>query len=394
MNFLKFGKAALCRLIGYGLVLGLGALAVHVYLTNPLYVEKLPYFAKAMWKRFDVDCSQSAPAGLDSILKNVSLPYFSLNGQLVYRDKEGSVSVCHTGGESRDRVYRLASTTKLITAFAVVELEGRGGIDLDAKVVSFFPELEGEVVEDRFVREMTVGQLLNHSSGLGGPFGSDNMIKKGERPWCPYDINALTRIRLAGRPGTNHVYSNVAYCLAGEIISRVTGTSYRDYIRTRYLSDYRTLEFVDGPYLPSEPDYDFSNDYRFGRSYVGWLDFGALSSAAGLRGDPEEFAALVQQLVKQNPGILTEGGIDDCKGKGLKDCYSYPFLIRQGKYGEEIGVQGGYLPGVSTLVAATSDGAVVVWAAAGAPMESKHRELVTNKIVSFLSQQNEKNSLQ
>jgi len=380
-------KTVCVRFFAYSALLLLLAWLTHLYVTNPLYVKKLPYFAEAFWTGFDVECDPSAPSELGGLLKRVSLPYFALNGEVTYIDEAGETHGCRVQQDEQEKgtVFRFASMTKVVTAFAVMELVEARNIDLDSPVIEFFPEVDPAQVRDNHVLNVTLTQLLNHSSGLGGAFGSDNMVKEGEQPWCPYDIKKLEGVRLAGEPGSNHMYSNVAYCLLGEVIARVSGVEFQTYIRDTYLSKYPSLDFAKGPYLPGEPAYDFSNDFRFGKEYVNWLDFHALSSAAGMMGDPKEFALLIRELFQRTPEVLTTGGLEGCREKGLERCYSYPFLIVETPDGDPVGIQQGYLPGASSLVAVNTKGEVLVWTAPGAALEGKHKDLMVERVVSLLS---------
>ncbi len=381
-------KAIGVRLIGYGALLLLLVWLAHLYVTNPLYIKKLPYFAEAFRLGFEVECEPGSPDELGGILKKVSLPFFAHSGEVVYLDEAREVHSCRLprGDQESQIPFRFASMTKVVTAFAVMELAKEDKLDLESGVIEFFPEVDPAQVRDSHVLNVTLKQLLNHSSGLGGPFGSDNMIKRGEQPWCPYNIKQMETIRLAGEPGTNHLYSNVAYCLLGEVIARVSGVEFQRYIRERYLSDYPSLGFIEGPYLQGEPDYDFSNDVRFGKEYVDWLDFQALSSSAGLMGDPREFALLVRELFQRNSEVLQGGGIEGCREKDLERCYSYPFVIVESEGGNPIGIQQGYLPGASSLVAINPEGEVLVWVAPGAALESKYKDVMIKRVVSLLSE--------
>lgn len=375
------------RVVAYGVLLVFLLCVVHVYVTKTLYIKKLPYYSKVFWARFDVSCESNAPYQLKELLADISLPYFSLEGGVAYIGKDGDVLSCQVPGNkiNDDSLFRFASMTKVVTSIAMIDLAQHRNIDLDTEVLEFFPEVNPDQIKDPNVREVTLNHLLNHSSGLGGPFGSDNMVEKNERPWCPYDIKMLESVRLAGEPGSNHLYSNVAYCLLGEVISRLTGMEFQQYINETYLSEYRSLRFVEGGYVPGEPEYDFSNEYRFKKDYVDWLDFHALSSSAGLIGNPKEFALLVRDLMRKHPDILQATGVEGCEERGLERCYSYAFVRKEGKNGEVVGVQQGYLPGASSLVAVTADGQVLVWVAAGAALESKHKDLMVDKVVSFLT---------
>jgi len=69
----------------------------------------------------------------------------------------------------------------------------------------------------------------------------------------------------------------------------------------------------------------------------------------------------------------------------LERCYSYPFLIVETEAGDPVGIQQGYLPGASSLVAVNSKGEVLVWIAPGAALEGKYKDRMVERVVSLLS---------
>ena len=375
----------------YLLLLMVGTAAAHSWVTNPLFWKKIPYRLSAYELALTaVDCDRGSPAGISKILQFHALPNFAHNTQIVYVDQAGKSFVCRVGApEASGSFYRFASMTKAITAHAVLQLADTGELSLNDALLDYFPEVNLSDLRDDRLRHVKLLHLLNHSSGFGGPYGSDDMVKEGVTPWCPYDFTRLTSVRLAGQPGTNHVYSNVAYCLLGEVVGRVKGVPYREFIRENYL-DGTEIRFVDGGYSPDEPAYDFSNDFRLGRNYVEWLDFQALSSSAGLIGRPDEFAQMVWEKVHADaPKLLGVPLVPGC-GKGeISRCYSGNFELEFDEQGRGVaGVQQGYMPGVSSTLAITADGQVLVWVAAGAAIEGRHKDDIKKAIVEFLESRN------
>lgn len=365
--------------------LSVAAALVHAYVVYPLYIKKIPYFSQAIWNASQVSCNDEAPSNLKGIFRYVSLPFFALEGELVLIDQAGNISECHVPGDlTEGRSYRLASLSKVLTSFVILDLLEKQEVSLEDALLDYFPEVDVSEVRDPNVLEVSLQHLLNHSSGFGGPFGSDNMVKKGESPWCPYDPSALEKVRLAGQPGSRHLYTNVAYCLLGEIITRVTGQPYQEYVQSNYLSSYPSLGFVSREYLPTEPVYDYSNDYMLGEGYRDWLDFDAIAPAAGLIGKPTEFAQLIWNLNQRHPDVLRGASAEKCEQTGLGYCYSNTFVVHEAGENERIGVQQGYLPGSSSLVAVTTTGEVLVWVAPGAPLESRYRTVLENRVVSIL----------
>jgi D-alanyl-D-alanine carboxypeptidase len=122
--------------------------------------------------------------------------------------------------------FRAGSTTKVVTAAAVLRLVAEGRIDLDAPVQYYLPGLL-----DRRFRPVTVRHLLNHTSGI--PAG-DGLGTTFEEVYA-HRFDTLTPQRVAAsagakkpefRPGRQQHYLNINYTFLGLLIERVTGRSY------------------------------------------------------------------------------------------------------------------------------------------------------------------------
>ena len=127
------------------------------------------------------------------------------------------------GGEAmttRQRL-RLASVTKMMTYAATMELARRGRLSLGDRAVSLLPAraLQGIPHAD----EMTLEQLLNHTSGLHNYNGENGAAffhslftdtTRGMRRWRPEELVAFARDARhppTGRPGERRSYSSTGY---------------------------------------------------------------------------------------------------------------------------------------------------------------------------------------
>src|SRR6266496_5951146 len=71
----------------------------------------------------------------------------------------------------QNTLYLLASVTKTVTATALMRLATEGKVDLDAPVRRYVPELA--LPDEQAAAEITVLQLLNHTSGLDWRISAD-----------------------------------------------------------------------------------------------------------------------------------------------------------------------------------------------------------------------------
>jgi CubicO group peptidase (beta-lactamase class C family) len=132
-------------------------------------------------------------------------------------------------------LFRIASVTKTFTAAAVMQLRSAGQLALDDPVVEYLPELRR--AQDPFgpISAVTVGRMLYHRSGLvahapGTDFAIPHYEGRADRI-----LDRAEDLAVVVAPGTEPKYSNVAYGLLGEVVARVSRTSYPEYVQRQIL---------------------------------------------------------------------------------------------------------------------------------------------------------------
>ena len=115
----------------------------------------------------------------------------------------------------------LGSVTKTYTATALMRLVADGRVELDAPVRRYVPELV--LADERAAAEITVLNLLNHTSGLD--WGVIVDTGEGDDALARY-VATLAELELIAPPGARASYSQAGYNLAGRIIEKVTGLTY------------------------------------------------------------------------------------------------------------------------------------------------------------------------
>lgn len=142
------------------------------------------------------------------------------NGREVYACC-GMTSVDNPLPVDQDTLYLLGSITKTYTATALMRLVAEGRVELDAPVRRYVPELR--LADERTAAEVTVLNLLNHTSGLGVGYIADT--GEGDDALADY-VAKLTELELVAPPGTRASYSQAGYNLAGRIVEKVTELTY------------------------------------------------------------------------------------------------------------------------------------------------------------------------
>jgi CubicO group peptidase (beta-lactamase class C family) len=117
---------------------------------------------------------------------------------------------------TRDAAFPIGSITKAFTATLAMILVADGDIELDAPLGEYGAKL-GDLGN-----ELTLRQLLSHTSGLANAPGKDVHAPSIRR----YVLDHCCRQNLVLPPGTSFSYSNIGYVLVGHLIETVTGMSW------------------------------------------------------------------------------------------------------------------------------------------------------------------------
>jgi CubicO group peptidase (beta-lactamase class C family) len=125
---------------------------------------------------------------------------------------------------TEDTPVAIASTSKGMTALAVMQLVEQGLVDLDAPVIRYVPDF---TLNDPRAVDVTVRQVLTHTAGLpaGGlhdPAQDDEALER--------HIDSLVSTELRFAPGGGYEYANDGYSVAGLVVQRVSGVPYEDYL--------------------------------------------------------------------------------------------------------------------------------------------------------------------
>ena len=120
-----------------------------------------------------------------------------------------------------DTLYVLGSVTKTYTATALMRLAAEGRVELDAPVRRYVPELV--LADERTAAQITVLNLLNHTSGLGWDLLTDT--GEGDDALAGF-VPKLAGLELVAPPGARASYSQAGYSVLGRVIEKVAGMPY------------------------------------------------------------------------------------------------------------------------------------------------------------------------
>ena len=130
---------------------------------------------------------------------------------------------------SFDTIFLVASITKPVVATAIMQLVEQGKLQLEAPVSRYLPEFTGQGKE-----RITTWHLLTHSSGLEEDqfWGElDSLARGGNLPTRRWLYEACCRSHTNFEPGSAYRYNSLTFNVLGELIERLGGLPYDEYLQ-------------------------------------------------------------------------------------------------------------------------------------------------------------------
>lgn len=155
------------------------------------------------------------------------------DGKLVLAKGYGVTNIKTGQKVDANTLFGIASNSKSFTTAALAILVDEGKINWDDKVITYLPEFK--MYNDYVTKEFTIRDLLTHRSGLGLGAG-DLMIWPDGHDFTPKDIvKNIQYLKPVSAFRTKYDYDNLLYVIAGEVIEKVSGKSWCEFVETRIM---------------------------------------------------------------------------------------------------------------------------------------------------------------
>ena len=155
------------------------------------------------------------------------------DGKVIHSKGYGLKSILSKDKVNENTLFGIASNSKAFTSAALAILIDEGKCQWDDKVIKYIPEFK--MYNDYVTNEFTIRDLLTHRSGLGLGAG-DLMIWPDGHNFTSKDIiNNIHYLKPVSGFRTKYDYDNLLYIIAGEVIERISGQSWTDFIEKRIL---------------------------------------------------------------------------------------------------------------------------------------------------------------
>lgn len=152
--------------------------------------------------------------------------------QIIHRFLGGLADIKNKRTITELTTYHAYSVTKTFTATAILQLAEKGKLQIDEPVKKHFPEFP-------YHAAITVRHLLTHTAGIPGPIPLSWIHLPEDHAAFDRDkyFNAvfLRHNRTQFSPNEKFSYSNLGYVLLGQLIEKIAGISYEQYITENLL---------------------------------------------------------------------------------------------------------------------------------------------------------------
>ncbi len=162
------------------------------------------------------------------------------DGKIIHEKGYGLSSLSNKQKVNEHTRFGIASNSKAFTAAALAMLIDEGKLKWDDRVRKFIPEftLYDSYVSDQF----TVRDLLSHRSGLGLGAG-DLMLWPDSSSYSTQNIiHNLRYLEPVSDFRSKYDYDNLLYIVAGEVVEKVSGMSWNEFIQKRILNPLEMTE--------------------------------------------------------------------------------------------------------------------------------------------------------
>jgi CubicO group peptidase (beta-lactamase class C family) len=322
-------------------------------------------------------------------------------GFVVYSAGHGVLENGSSAAVNDQTLFQIGSVSKAFTAAALALLADEGKLNWDDPVIDYLPEFR---MHDPWVtREFTIRDLLTHRSGL--PLGAGDLLMFPEGKTSRDEIvHAMRYLKPATSFRSAYAYDNLLYIVAGEVVARVSGLSFDDFLEQRLLLPLNmgdcsaTLERADPatakatPHVLIEGSLEITQSGMTGtgaaaggincsaRSMGRWL---SLVLGKGMTAEGERLISEAQfaELLRPVTLVPVRDYLTEHAGSHL-NAYALGWNVST-FYGQQSLSHGGTVWGMTTFVMALPEQGLAIFAS-GNQMSAAPRAVVNQLVDDFL----------
>ncbi len=242
------------------------------------------------------------------------------NDSIIYSWSNGLADIAGHRTADPKTTCHAYSVTKTFTALAILQLAADGKMEIDDPVYRYLPEFS-------YGRQITVRNLLSHSSGIPNPIPlgwihlADDHRNFNKHEFFERVTGDNSKVKF--RPNEKFAYSNIGYMILGQIIEKVSEQPYEAYVEEQILKKLSRKELAFQ--IPDSAVHATGYHKRWSisnavlglfidratfmdKSIDGWKPFNSFyvndPAYGGLIGTPAGLMAYIQELLKEESDLI------------------------------------------------------------------------------------------
>jgi CubicO group peptidase (beta-lactamase class C family) len=222
-------------------------------------------------------------------------------GEHIWAAATGTADPASGRTATQDDQYRIGSITKLFTAIAIMQLREEGLLSLDDPLQRHLSEAPSAAP--------TIRRMLSHTSGMQREIPGDAWITM-EVPTREQVLESLADAEQVLDPGTAFHYSNLAFSLLGEVVSRLRGEPWWTVVEERIVDPLgmtRTTPQPVAPYAQGFMVMPYSDEAR----PEPLMELGGFGPAGQLWSTPSDLVRLGTFLADGEAGPLKQETVEE-----------------------------------------------------------------------------------
>ncbi|WP_394749181.1 serine hydrolase domain-containing protein [Spongiimicrobium salis] len=167
---------------------------------------------------------------------------------IIYTKGYGIRSIKNNSLVTENTVFHTASISKLFTAMAIMKLVEQRKLSLEDTLTSLLPKLK---YTDNRINNITIKQLLNHTSGLRD-IGNYHWGNNNRFDTSLEEFVLQHHLKLDANPSSTYQYNNLGYDILGHVIEKISFSTFDDFLKDNILapsgmdnSDFRYFKIPD-----------------------------------------------------------------------------------------------------------------------------------------------------
>lgn len=279
------------------------------------------------------------------------------NGNILYTKSIGKDDIETNKLSTIATKYRIGSISKMFTSCLIFKAVEEKKLDLSQTIHIYFPTIEN-------AKKITIGNLLNHRSGIHNFTNDDEYLKYNTQPKSEKEmLEIISKGKSDFEPDSKAEYSNSNYVLLSYILEKTYKKTYKEILNTKIIKPLGLKNTYFGSKTNIQNNECYS--YRFSGKWEKETetDMSIPMGAGAIVSNPTDLVLFINSLFSMK--IINEKSLEQMKtikdnyGMGL---FQVPFYDKKG-FGHTGGIDGfssviSYFPESKLSVALNSNGKV------------------------------------